>query len=229
MVYYPPKDILEWSNLSDSTNGTQNVTHNYIVGLVYIFLSVFYLAAYILCIIVICKNESLIKKSYYLIVVNMGATDMLQLVFNGIAAGSFTLVGKTEYYSNKICGGLMNFCWVIFCAMAHLLALNRLVQVYSTKSTVNKIFSLRNTKIYLTIIWIYGAAWFLAYMTPNISVLYFVRSYDWNYVNNTNLSRVLYYAEFIQDSFHAVCMVIWYSLIFCKLKLMVSFKFTHDN
>lgn len=221
MVYYPPKDVSEFGEMNDTLNGTRYWINDYIVGTIYCSVSSFYLMSYILCLYMICSDKALVKKPYYRIVIHMGATDLMQLTFNGIAAGAFTLKGSTDFVPNKVCGGLMNFCWVIFCAMAHLLALNRLVQVYASKTTANRIFSLCNTKIYLCSIWIYGAAWFICYMTPYISVLYSVESYDWNYSNN-EVSLIFYWCELIQDTFHAACMVLWYSLIFIKLKLKVQ-------
>lgn len=205
-------------------------SENCIVGIIYVLLSLFYFLPYVLCMQIIYSDKKLMSKSYYVIVFHMGVTDLIQLIFNGMAGGMFTIFGGSgHFWVNKIVGGLMNFCWVIYCFLAHVLALNRFFHVYWPLD-MNFVFSMRNTKILIALIWLYGFAWLIAYMCPKISVLYFLNTYSWDY-DRTEPSRIAWTVELINDCLHAGAMVLWYILIFVKLKIkvMVRVRDTKSN
>lgn len=209
------------NNLTGIHQG-ETLIENILVGVIYISISLFYLGPYVMCMVLIYTDKKLISKPYYLIVVNMGLTDIIQLLFNGMTAGIFTLFADLiTFWMNKFVGGLMNFCWVMYCFLAHLLALNRFVNLFWPMH-VNLVFSLRNTKILIILTWIYGLSWFTAYMCPDFNLLYLPETYNWDY-DETKSSRLGWLVELINDSFHAVSMVVWYTLIFIKLKFRVIF------
>lgn len=134
----------------------------------------------------------------------------------------------------------MNFNWVIYCFLAHLLSINRFVSM-SFPTSINTIFSSINTKIYLagikysslcmdcsnilmainSGIWFYGFCWSVAYMYPEFDLLYFPHDYKWDY-GNTPLSRVAWLCELISDFSQTVLMLLWYALILIKLRAKVS-------
>lgn len=216
-IFYFDKDVT-------NKNLTFTRSENCVVGMVYVLLSIFYLLPYILCMKIIYSDRKLMSKSYYVIVVHMGFTDMIQLIFNGVAGGLFTVFGTSgHFWVNKIVGGLMNFCWVIYCFLAHVLALNRFFHVYWPVDT-KFVFSMRNTKILIALIWLYGFGWLIAYLCPDISVLYFLSTYSWDY-DRTEMSKIAWAVELINDCLHACAMVVWYLLIFVKLKIKVELYF----
>lgn len=221
MVFYNETGLNNLSAFNEE-GGTSN--EDTIVGAIYLSLSLFYLGPYVMCMILIYTDKKLISKPYYLIVVHMGLTDIMQLVFNGITAGVFTLFNHMlSFWVNKFIGGLMNFCWVMYCFLAHALAFNRFVNLFWPLS-INKVFSMKNTKILISLIWIYGLTWFTAYMCPNFNLIYLKETYNWDY-DVAPASRIGWLIELINDCTHAGAMVIWYSLIFIKLKLTVKIFF----
>lgn len=170
--------------------------------------------------IAIAQDRKMMKNAYYVLIIQMGIADIVQLLFNGVASGILTLTGCDDcFWVKKLIGGLMNACWVVYCFLAHLLAFNRFVHLVLNHQ-VKLIFSNRNTKIFLAVIWLYGFGWFIAYMTPVVSVLYNTRSYAWHY-DTTATSKYAWIAELIVDSFHAICMLVWYTIIFIYLKIKV--------
>lgn len=209
------------SSLTDNDTSHITTTEEIIVGSVYLFISIVYCVPYILTMFLIATDKKMMRMPYYHVVVHMGITDIVQLVFNGAASGIFTLLGGNEHFwVNKGIGGLMNFCWVIYCFLAHVLAFNRFVNIFWPLK-IHVIFSMKNTKILIALIWFYGFCWLAAYMSPDFNLLYFVDGYNWDYDFN-EISRIAWLVELISDSFHGVCMVIWYACIFIKLKIKVQ-------
>uniref|UniRef100_A0A915JW63 G-protein coupled receptors family 1 profile domain-containing protein n=1 Tax=Romanomermis culicivorax TaxID=13658 RepID=A0A915JW63_ROMCU len=193
----------------------------YIVGGMYVFISTLFLFPYSLCMFLILTNKQMMSKPFYIILLHMGTADMIQLVFNGVMGGVFTITClSAQPMVNKVVGGTMNFCWVTYCLMAHLLAVNRFVSIcYPHK--LWHIFSKKNTKIMIYFVWGQGFLWFLVYLTPDVNVLYNVNEYRWEY-DGTALSRIVWKFELAIDSFHALGMVFWYACIFLKIKKKLS-------
>uniref|UniRef100_A0A915JK14 7TM GPCR serpentine receptor class x (Srx) domain-containing protein n=1 Tax=Romanomermis culicivorax TaxID=13658 RepID=A0A915JK14_ROMCU len=84
-----------------------------------------------------------------------------------------------------------------------------------------KIFTAVNTTIMLLVIWAYGFAWLVAYMVPDLSLLYYIWAYKWDY-DTTDLSFKALNAEFISDMFNTVGMVVWYGSIMIKLRIKTN-------
>lgn len=207
-------------NVTENDSFSGPSTEEKIVGAIYITISIVYCVPYITCMLIIATDKKLMSMPYYHVVLHMGITDIIQLVFNGTASGIFTLYGGKEmFWVNKGIGGLMNFCWVIYCFLAHVLAFNRFVNIFWPLQ-INIVFSMRNTKILISLIWFYGFCWLAAYLSPGLQVVYFVEGYNWDY-DFDEISRIAWLVELINDSIHGGCMVIWYACIFIKLKIKV--------
>uniref|UniRef100_A0A915IT46 Uncharacterized protein n=1 Tax=Romanomermis culicivorax TaxID=13658 RepID=A0A915IT46_ROMCU len=172
---------------------------------------------------IIMTNQGLRSQQYYRIVANMGITDILQLIFNGMFAGIFTYTcvdftkSDLKLYVNKVVSGVMNFNWVIYCFFAHLLAFNRFCHIL-LQNRINSIFSRRNTNVMLSMVWLYGLCWLAAYLIPNFNLFYYVGEYKWDY-GKMPLSRKAWLLELISDMIHVTGMLIWYTCILVKLRI----------
>uniref|UniRef100_A0A915KHJ3 Uncharacterized protein n=1 Tax=Romanomermis culicivorax TaxID=13658 RepID=A0A915KHJ3_ROMCU len=220
MIYRRLLSILSVQAMENNTQCT-TTTEQYVVGTIYILISCFYSIPYLFCLIIIKMDKRLSKEQYYKIVYHMGVADLTQLVFNGISGGIFTYwcidhrESTVYFWINKAIGGLMNFCWVIYCSFAHLLAFNRFCHVLY-KHYVGVIFSPKNTSIMMGGVWLYGLVWQAAYLVPGINLFYHIDDYNWSY-DSMDLSQRAWMAELISDTFHTGGMIVWYTIVLGKL------------
>lgn len=186
---------------------------NRIVGSLYFFFSFFWLIPYTCLLWSILRDESLRKKPTYIIVLHIGIADMLQLIFDGLFAGVFTFFGTTwGWTTNKVIGGIMNIGWVVYTALAHVLSFNRYIFICKPHLR-EKIFSKQKTNLMMFSCWLYGLAWLIAYMCPDVNLVFNVYYRNWDY-DQVPASRVFWLIELIQDTFHFLMSIVWYAFSF---------------
>lgn len=103
--------------------------------------------------------------------------------------------------------------------MADLLAWNRCIKTCKP-ATAKRIFTMRNTRFMLAICWVYGLAWVITYLCPDLDFYYAPAEHAWDY-GLTPKSRRFATAELVQDTLHCISMVLCYSAIFVKLAKQV--------
>jgi len=72
----------------------------------------------------------------------------------------------------------------------------------------------------LGFIWATCLTWLAIYLSPLVSVFYFISKYKWDY-NDDPGSQTAWYVELSLDTCHAVLMVVWYTIIVIKLRMQV--------
>lgn len=162
------------TNVSES-EGEDDYDHAaaLIVGLFYILSSTVILLIYAIVLKVIIQDEEMMRKSCYRIMLAMGVSDVVQVVFVGLISGIFTMANSTYgFMCNKFCGGVLNSFWIATTVLGSSLAIDRYLAVSNEAARVR--FFGGNRVIY----WIaggyfYGFLFFISYMCPQIEVLYF--------------------------------------------------------
>lgn len=191
-------------------------------GAVMIVYSLACIVAYALCLMTILTNKDTAKSPSYRIIVHIGISDIGQLFLNGIVGGVFSLCQTDfNFYLNKVIGGVMNSIWVVCATLADLLAWNRLCHTYSPP-LAERIFAMKNTRIMLAACWLYGLAWVIAFMFPNLDLLYDPAEHNWNYGPHPS-AQIFSTCELAQDIFHCASMAMCYVAIVFKLVKAVSY------
>uniref|UniRef100_A0A915JMI1 G-protein coupled receptors family 1 profile domain-containing protein n=1 Tax=Romanomermis culicivorax TaxID=13658 RepID=A0A915JMI1_ROMCU len=187
-----------------------------IVASIYLSVFIIYIVPYLICIYVVVKAKDLINKPYYQILLHMALADVVQ-IFNSLFSCVFTLMRNEEpFWSNKLAGALTDGCWFLYCCLAHILALNRFVSMYFPLK-VGEYFSARRTKIIIGVAWVYGTTWIGALTVPGYTFMFFIEFYTWDYAENYG-SAVARRLNLTSDMFHLTVLVVWYTLIFIKLR-----------
>lgn len=190
-------------------------------GAVMILYSLICTVAYTLCLATILTNKDTAKLPSYQIIVHIGISDIGQLLLNGIVGGVFSLCQTDfNFYLNKTIGGITNSIWVVCVTLADLLAWNRLCHTYSP-SLAQRIFAMKNTRRMLAACWVYGLAWVIAFMFPNLDPLYDPAEHNWNYGPHPS-SQIFANCELAQDILHCASMAVCYVAIVFKLVRAVS-------
>lgn len=185
------------------------------------------ISAYVPCLIAILRNRDLIKLPSYQILLHIGITDLTQLFFIGIVGGIFSLSQNVfNFYLNKVAGGVLNSTWIVSVSCADLLAWNRLLQNFRPV-LAKKIFSMRNIRFMLAACWIYGLAWLIAFMFPNLDLLYTPPLHNWDYGPSPE-SRRFSLSELIQDAIQSFSIICCYVAIVSRLIRQVFFKILSD-
>uniref|UniRef100_A0A915JMW4 G-protein coupled receptors family 1 profile domain-containing protein n=1 Tax=Romanomermis culicivorax TaxID=13658 RepID=A0A915JMW4_ROMCU len=191
-----------------------------IVALLYMIVFVIYIIPYLICIYVIINAKDLIVKPYYQILLNMGLADIVQIL-NSLFSCIFTLTENREpFWTNKMAGALTCGCWFVYCFLAHVMAVNRFVSMYFPLK-VNSYFSPVSTKVAVGAAWAYGLSWMTALSMPGCTFMFFIDFYTWDYAE-THWSSVARRMNFVSDIFHVTVLIIWYALIFAKLKHKIT-------
>uniref|UniRef100_A0A915HZP1 G-protein coupled receptors family 1 profile domain-containing protein n=1 Tax=Romanomermis culicivorax TaxID=13658 RepID=A0A915HZP1_ROMCU len=139
------------STINSTSKNEINVT---LVGTSYIVISMVYIVAYVLCLFIMCTDKWMSTVPLYRIIIHMGYSDLLQLVFNGLPAGVYSILGDDRpFYLNKILGAIVDAAWFLYIFLSQVLAINRFVHVFAAHR-VSAIFSEKNTNIYITCCWV---------------------------------------------------------------------------
>uniref|UniRef100_A0A915HHD6 G-protein coupled receptors family 1 profile domain-containing protein n=1 Tax=Romanomermis culicivorax TaxID=13658 RepID=A0A915HHD6_ROMCU len=114
-----------------------------IAALMYGSTSITLLTLYIGCTYVLLTSQNLGSPSYYAIASILAITDILQLLFNGVAATFFLLLPGLDHklhLLNKWCGAICVAAWYAYGLTANLLAFNRaylLIEAYYLADNTN--------------------------------------------------------------------------------------------
>lgn len=208
---------MDQTNATNADNEPEPVRWPGAIMLIYSFTCIF---PYTLCLIVI-RHKSTAKLPSYQIIFHIGITDLTQLWLNGVVGGVFSLCQNDFNHTlNKIIGGVMDASSLVCLLLADLLAWNRLFQFYNPV-LAKKLFSSRNTRVFLVVAWLYGFAWMVAYMCPDMDVVYTPSVHSWDYAPTPKSQRFAF-AEFINDSVHSASMVFCYACVALKAIIQVG-------
>uniref|UniRef100_A0A915K8D6 7TM GPCR serpentine receptor class x (Srx) domain-containing protein n=1 Tax=Romanomermis culicivorax TaxID=13658 RepID=A0A915K8D6_ROMCU len=199
-----------------SQNSTNNLTLEYrttndevFVVCVLCLLTVVFAVPYLICIITMIKDKKLMDRHpFYLLAVNLGLVDLLQLT-NGPAVAVLTFTrgqswpqstaGSAGFVFNSTIGGMLNSAWESALAMIFCMAVNRLICI--------------------TVCWIYGMIWLFIYVCPGgATVFYHFDEYCWDY-DTGYMSDFFRALEFYADMTFMTMMIVCYSSIIIKLKI----------
>ncbi|KAK0409983.1 hypothetical protein QR680_004880 [Steinernema hermaphroditum] len=198
----------------DASDGRSEV----VVGVVYLLLSVTTLVFNLTIQLIISRSQDLNSPAYR-IMLHLGLCCCLQVLAQAFA-GIFSVAHSTlHHWIVKILGGLLNSAWVASIAFTLLLAFNRFVVVcFPQKADIY--FS--RTKLTLMIgafwIWPFGS-FFLVYMTPFTSMLYFVLEFRWGH-DGALWSATLEECEVFSIIAMILLCAVFYIPVFYKLLMM---------
>ncbi len=168
------------ASLPSVMNGTAaNIENGYdhtaalVVGVFYIFSSSVILCIYAFVISVIVKDEDMMRRSCYRIMLAMGVSDIVQVVLVGLFSGVYTLANSTfGFVCNKITGGILNSFWIATTALGSSLAVDRYLAV-ANESARLKYFGGKRVYYWIAFSYFYAFLFFISYMCPHIEVIYF--------------------------------------------------------
>uniref|UniRef100_A0A915KSL0 G-protein coupled receptors family 1 profile domain-containing protein n=1 Tax=Romanomermis culicivorax TaxID=13658 RepID=A0A915KSL0_ROMCU len=85
-------------------------------------LTAIHLLPYLICVIHMAKDRKLLEKQpFYLLAVNLGVADIVQILFNGPGVIFLTLTcqeakfGRTQFFLNSSIGAVLNSAWEVEC------------------------------------------------------------------------------------------------------------------
>uniref|UniRef100_A0A915IIT9 G-protein coupled receptors family 1 profile domain-containing protein n=1 Tax=Romanomermis culicivorax TaxID=13658 RepID=A0A915IIT9_ROMCU len=163
-------------------------------------------------------DKTMSTSNLYRIIIHMGYSDVLQLVFNGVPAGVYSILRDDRpVYVNKVLGAVVDGAWFAYIFLSQLLAVNRFVHIF-TPHKVAYIFSDRSTKVFVAFCWIVGLCFVVALCLPDVDFYYSVKISSYLY-GSSPASLIVVSLNLYIDVAHSIGLIGWYFLIYVKVHL----------
>lgn len=151
------------------------------VGIFYLVLSSFFLVIYIPTLIFVWKDDELMDRPVFKILVWDSLCDLMQVIGLGFLAGVYTLlncIGSRPL--NRFIGSFINIPWLAGGIMDVAVSLNRYLSVSSTY-WMERLFAGRKSYYWVIAGWIYGLCLNGFYLIRDGGVIYSLNEYAWWY------------------------------------------------
>uniref|UniRef100_A0A915HXW4 7TM GPCR serpentine receptor class x (Srx) domain-containing protein n=1 Tax=Romanomermis culicivorax TaxID=13658 RepID=A0A915HXW4_ROMCU len=170
---------------------------------------------------------------FYRIALFMGVVDIGQLICGGLYSGLCCLVKFQMPFSvQKFNSSFLTMCWYTYTMLNHVLAVNRFVTVF-WPNKVNDIFSYKITSILIALSFFHGFTWFSLNLLLDVYASFSVEDYSFMYDFTKSKSFLLVQLNGYEDIVHMALMIMWYTLIYIKLKMkknqIISESIAHNN
>uniref|UniRef100_A0A915J5X3 Uncharacterized protein n=1 Tax=Romanomermis culicivorax TaxID=13658 RepID=A0A915J5X3_ROMCU len=215
-------------------NGTKDDKwfENFIVGSIYVSTSLIFISIYVLCLTIIYKDKSLLKLAFYKIAFNMGLAEIGQLLFNGLFFGLGICAGEmiVSFRVQKLFSGLLGTCWFAYIFLAHALAVNRVVTLFSPRLGQSW-FSEKVTHYLIIAAWLHSFVWLVVYVHSSVTLNYCLALYSMHY-GDSQADSGAKSVNLVVVMVHAVSIVICYLIISFRFKNMrndFSYYFARRN
>ncbi|VDM43513.1 unnamed protein product [Toxocara canis] len=120
----------------------------------------------------------------YRIMFHLGVADCIQLVMQ-FPPSIWHVIGGNDFHfvGNKLFGSFLNAGWISYVILTLLLAVNRLLTMVGGAKAEEFIIG-RYLGAFITVCWIWGFVFFVAYLTPHLQIAYNPASMIWVYAGN---------------------------------------------
>uniref|UniRef100_A0A915ILA5 Uncharacterized protein n=1 Tax=Romanomermis culicivorax TaxID=13658 RepID=A0A915ILA5_ROMCU len=207
----------------NSTEVVDKRTERIVVGLFYIATAVGMIVPYAICMYIIGTEKKFKGVPFYRIALFMGIMDIGQLTCNGLYAGMSCLVQvDMPYMVQKFNSSFLCMCWFTYTMLTHILAINRFVTVF-WPDKVDEIFSYKVTSGLIGLSFLHGGMWFGMYMWPDVYEGFSTEDYGFVFDFTKTKSMLAVRMVAYEDYFHSACMILWYTLVYIRLKMNVRF------
>uniref|UniRef100_A0A915HYR5 7TM GPCR serpentine receptor class x (Srx) domain-containing protein n=1 Tax=Romanomermis culicivorax TaxID=13658 RepID=A0A915HYR5_ROMCU len=99
-------------------------------------------------------DKTMSTSNVYRIIIHMGYSDVLQLLFNGVPAGIYSILRDNRpVYFNKVLGAIVDGAWFAYVFLSQLLAANRFLYIFA-RHRVSNVFSDQKTKLLVAFCWL---------------------------------------------------------------------------
>uniref|UniRef100_A0A915KRB8 Uncharacterized protein n=1 Tax=Romanomermis culicivorax TaxID=13658 RepID=A0A915KRB8_ROMCU len=219
------------NNTTDAAVDAATYSERAIIGTSQILASSFMIFNYVAVLYVIIKDKRFFYDPYYVITLNMGISDIIQLWFNGILGGLICIMPFDVPHAVKHIAGTAPFgSWYAYIFLSQSLALNRLCAVYWPRK-IRSVFSLRNTLVLTVACWCHGLVWTIIFVRPSIDNSYDPDWYTQIFAETEEATFILDVMTVI-DFTHSFTVFSIYSLLFLKViktRQFTSFNSPHRN
>ncbi|KAK0402356.1 hypothetical protein QR680_016290 [Steinernema hermaphroditum] len=196
------------------------------LGALYASLGGFFIVMYMICLKVMWKQR---KNSCFKIMIQIGIMDVVNLSLNAVLTGYFTFTGAvycSAPLTNYVCGALVLGFWCNCCASSVLLALNRLLELWSP-GRMERLFRGHRTFLWITLPYMYG--FYFTWFTPAPS--YSSKGFAWFFdpyvgISSIDIDRTPYMNT--SHAFHNVATPVVIAGLYAFILVTLWYK-TRDN